>query len=167
MMFKDLKIGYPVYILDRAKMNFCKAEVISVGTPYFPPINNPVQPVGALPNIQRIVDVTVSKNGENHIYSTSESSEICYCKDEAISTDKSLLLSELKAVKKDLENKISMHEKNKNLLDKCSSLLADLDDNERERLHNEQRIDALEKSLEKLNNGMGEILKRLQNKIEL
>ena len=71
MLFKDLKPGYPVYILQKEnEPRAFQGKTIKVSEPYFPPA-----PIGQMPSMsttQRVVDVTLEANGVTNTYSIPE-----------------------------------------------------------------------------------------------
>ena len=62
MLFKDLKPGYPVFLLRKGdEIKALQGKTIKVSDPYFPPAQ-----IGQMPSMstaQRVVDVTLEADG--------------------------------------------------------------------------------------------------------
>lgn len=87
MLFKDMKPGYPVYILQKEDgLKPVQGKVINVSQPYFPQM----QP-GQMPSqntMQRMTDVTIEANGRTNTFAIPETLSVTYAGNMVLSTDR-------------------------------------------------------------------------------
>lgn len=141
MTFKELKQGYPVYILDKEKLMVRQGKVVNAS---FPRID--AQPTGR----QMVVDVTLDVNGANAVYTMPEDSAIVYANNLVLSTDQHCLSVEVEKMKADAERILSTVETQKNIIEIADDLLAQLNPSFKEKRETEQRFEQIETRLDKL-----------------
>lgn len=161
MLFKDLKPGHPVYMLDKSgEMKTAVGKTVHVGDPYFPQT-----PGGAYPNYQtgqRMVDVTVEAGGKSSTYAIPESSSLTYAKDMVLSTDRDGILREVEAVKNQNEEELRKVEQRQAAVASCERILEEWNPAFAEKKENEKRISGLESQVK----GLGEKIEALLKKLE-
>lgn len=141
MTFKELKQGYPVYILDKEKLTVKQGKVVNAS---FPRIDN--QPSGR----QMVVDVTIDANGKNAVYTMPEDSAVVYANNLVLSTDQHCLTVEVEKMKADAERILSTVDMQKEIVEVADDLLAQLNPSFREKRETEQRFEKIESRLDKL-----------------
>ncbi len=141
MTFKELKQGYPVYILDKEKLMVRQGKVVNAS---FPRID--AQPTGR----QMVVDVTLDVNGANAVYTMPEDSAIVYANNLVLSTDQHCLSVEVEKMKADAERILSTVETQKKIIEIADDLLAQLNPSFKEKRETEQRFEQIETRLDKL-----------------
>lgn len=161
MLFKDLKPGHPVYMLEKGKeMKAFVGKAVHVGEPYFPQT-----PGSAYPNYQtgqRFVDVTVEAGGASTTYSIPETSSLTYSKDMVLSTDRDGILREVEAVKNQNEEELRKVEQRQSAVASCEKILEEWNPAFAEKKENEKRISGLESQVK----GLGEKIEALLKKLE-
>lgn len=140
MLFKELKSNYPIFLLDRATLNFEQAKVMSV------------QPNYQSVNINRIeVNVTIqNKEGKQNTYAVADSEQSAYAGNLFISTSKDCIINEVNALKNASEEILSKVEEHKHTVEKCKELLAELDTSFRDQQKTNARLDQMETKLDEI-----------------
>lgn len=152
MLFKDMKQGYQVYILDKDSLDYKTGKIVSVSQPHLPG----QQPLGGYtPSMQLYVDATIETNGSTQTYSIPESLGITYSGNLVLSTSKDGIIREVEAVKSNSENAIKEVDSHKNRLSRCEALLSDLNPEFADKKKQEERINGLEEEVR----GLGTMLK--------
>ena len=111
MLFKDMKPGYPVYLLDKKDgIKAIQGKVVKVSDPYFPP----VQP-GQMPTMnttQRVVDVTLEAEGVTNTYSIPETLTVTYAANSLVlSTNREGILRDVESIKTRDEEELRLQKK--------------------------------------------------------
>lgn len=157
MLFKDIKQNYPVFILDKQNLSLERGKVISVG---FPRVDmNP-----KTGKSDTVVDVTIEANGKTATYAIPENMSVTYAGNVVLSTDKSGLTNEIEAMKSSAEQILASVDHQKEILEKASSLLAELNPVYREKQENEKRFNSMEESISKLEKMMTEFISEFKGK---
>ena len=162
MLFKDLKQRYAVFILNKTELKTQQAKVIAVGQPYFPTVGTKPQTAGAV----RMVDVTLEASGVTKTYVIPEHLTLTYEGDNVLTTDKTLLLNEVRALKSQSDEIVASCERNKERSAKCDELIAELDSDYRERIKSEQRVTAIEKKVDDLAGKIDSFINKLNSKMQ-
>lgn len=161
MLFKDLKPGYPVYVLQ--KENDPKAfqgKAIKVSDPYFPPA-----PIGQMPSMsttQRVVDVTLEVNGVTNTYSIPETLSVTYANNLVLSTDRDGILRDVESMKSQSLDIVNSVEKHKAIVDGCDKILEEWNPVFAEKKEQDKRISGLEEKVE----GIGKMLSDFINEFK-
>ena len=121
MAFKDVKQSYSVYMLNKQNMTILDSKVISVGFPHMDMNNKP-----QLGQSQMVVDVTIESEGKTATYTIPENLSVTYAGDIVLSTDKQGLLFEIEAMKNSAEKVLESVPRQREIIDKATTLLADL-----------------------------------------
>lgn len=143
MLFKDLKPGGIVYVLDRNAVKVRKGTVGSVTPPH----------VSTQPGvIGMFVDITVNTEDGTPTYIVNENTVTAYADNNnvVVTTDVNNILAELRAIKVRNEAIIGNIDKYKDDITKCDNLLADLDPVFKKEQDNEKRFAKLEDAVAQL-----------------
>ena len=89
MLFKDIKIGYPIYFLDKEGARYYQGKAVSVAVPRYD--NNQSKAFGAQPT-GLVVDITIEADGATKTYTIPETATITYAGHLVLSTDKDGIL---------------------------------------------------------------------------
>lgn len=157
MLFKDIKQNYPVFILDKQNLSLVQGKVVSVS---FPRMD--INPKTG--KSDTVVDVTIEANGKTATYAIPENMSVTYAGNTVLSTDKSGLVNEIEAMKSSAEQVLASVDHQKEILEKASSLLAELNPVYRERQENEMRFNKMEESIAKLQQMMTDFIGEFKGK---
>lgn len=168
MLFKDLKQGYPVYILDRMNVDVRTANVVTVGTPHIDTnyrsqqSNNMMSPFNNI--TEMVVDITVDENGTNRTYTFKDTLESGYCGQMLISTNRDCILRELEAIKTHAEDALKDVDKHKTSIEKCSKLMVEFNPAYKDKKETEERFSKLEIGMDELKTMMKNMLSSVSNR---
>lgn len=161
MLFKDLKPGYPVYILQKEdEPKAFQGKTIKVSEPYFPPA-----PIGQMPSMsttQRVVDVTLEANGVTNTYSIPETLSVTYANNLVLSTDRDGMLRDVESMKNQSLEIVNSVEKHKAIVDSCDKILEEWNPAFAEKKEQDKRISGLEEKVE----GIGKMLSDFINEFK-
>ena len=151
MLFKDIKQNYPVYILNKQDLSLTQGKAVQVPFPRME-MN---QKTG---KTEMVIDITIEANGKTATYVIPESLSVTYAGNLILSTDKMSLASEIEAMKNTAEQVLASVDHQKEVLEKSSSLLAELNPVYKEKQETEQCFGKIENSI----NRMEELMKKQQ-----
>lgn len=140
-MFKDLRNGSPVYILDR------KEITVTQGTLTNTPMSRFDTRIGTQ---KMVVDLDVEISGSKTSYVVEDSVSASYFGDKVITCDKQSIYSELEAIKANSEAAVKMHTYHQQAIPKCEALMREYSDQYRERTETQQRMDSMESQLKEI-----------------
>lgn len=144
MIFRDIKQGYPIYILNKHELTISHGKVASAGFPRLD--TNPMTG-----KTEMVVDVTVDDgSGKTGSYVIPEGLSVTYAGDLVLSTEKSGLSGEVEAMRSAAEQALASVDRQREIVDKAGALLSELNPAYREKLENDKRFDALEGSVGEL-----------------
>lgn len=144
MIFRDIKQGYPVYILNKRELTISQGKVASAGFPRLD--TNPMTG-----KTEMVVDVTVDDgSGKTGSYVIPEGLSVTYAGDLVLSPEKSGLSGEVEAMKSAAEQALASVDRQREIVDKAGALLSELNPAYREKAENDRRFDALEGSVGEL-----------------
>lgn len=152
MYFKDLKQNYPVFILDKQDLTLIQGNVVSAGFPRME--MNPAAGKSGM-----VVDVSIEADGKTANYVIPENLSVTYAGNLVLSVDRQGLAGEVEAMKAAAEQAIASIEQQKRILEKSTSLLAELNPAFREKQETEQRFGKIEATMGELK----DMLSRLVN----
>lgn len=155
--FKDIKQNYPVFILDKNELAIKQGKVINVSFPHID-TNMPSYKVGAA---QMVVDVTIEADGKSATYTIPESSYITYANNLVLATDKTSLSNEVEAMKNSAEQVLASVDNNKKIVEKATSLLAELNPAYKEKQETEKRLSSVENSVGEIKQMLAEFIKKM------
>lgn len=145
MAFKDVKQNYSVYILNKQDITITDGKVISVGFPHLDLSTKP-----AMGQSQMVVDVTIEANSKTATYSIPENLSVTYAGDVVLSTDKQGLMAEVEQMKNTAEKILESVPKQKEVVDKTTILLSELNPIYKEKKETEQRFSKIEESISRM-----------------
>lgn len=145
MAFKDVKQNYSVYILNKQDMTITDSKVVSVGFPHMDLNTKP-----AMGQSQMVVDVTIESNSKTATYTIPENLSITYAGDIVLSTDKQGLVAEIESMKNTAEKIIESVPKQKEVVEKATALLSEINPIYKEKRETEQRFAKLEDSISRM-----------------
>lgn len=154
MLFKDLKQNYPVYILDKQNLVLTQGKAVQVPFPR-------VEMNQKTGKTEMVIDVTIEANGKTATYVIPENLSVTYAGNIILSTDKMSLASEVEAMKTSAEQVLASVEHHKNVLDKASSLLAELNPVYKEKQETEKRFTAIEETVSGMRGSVDELKKMM------
>ena len=147
MTFKDIKENNVVYILDKNNLQVIKAKVKNSPIPKID-MNKPNL---GLSNSSLVVDLDLEINGKVTQYTIPESLEVTYTSTGLVlSTESSKLIPEVESMAKEAKDTLAKESYFKKVLEKSSSLLAELNPQLKERQETDRRLNLLEDKLSKV-----------------
>ena len=147
MTFKDIKENNVVYILDKNNLQVIKAKVKNSPIPKID-MNKPNL---GLSNTSLVVHLDLEMNGKVAQFTIPESLEVTYTSTGLVlATESSKLISEVEAMAKEANDTLAKEAYFKKVLEKSSSLLAELNPQLKERQETDRRLNLLEDKLSKV-----------------
>ena len=151
MYFKDLKQNYPVYILDKQTLTLTQGKAVAVGSPRME--MNPAAGKSGM-----VVDVSIVADGKTANYVIPENLSVTYAGNLVLSVDRQGLAGEVESMKVTAEQAIASVEQQKQILEKSTTLLAELNPTYREKQETEQRFSKIEASMGELKDMLSRLL---------
>ena len=144
MIFRDIKQGYPVYILNKQDLTILQGKVASAGFPRLD--TNPMSG-----KTEMVIDIMVDDgSGKTGSYVIPEELSVTYAGNLVLATEKAALAGEVEAMKSSAEQALASVDRQREILDKATALLSDLNPAFREKRENDKRFDDLESSVNEL-----------------
>lgn len=153
MLFKELKNGYPIHLLERSTMTYEEGRVMSVGLPH-----TDFKGAGFG---RMLIDITVQTGDKKNTYEVSDSERTAYAGTTLIAADKESVVAEVRAAKTETESALAKIDEQRSLLDKASTLLEQLDTAYRDRTATENRFEKIENNMGEMKNTLAQILSKL------
>lgn len=147
MLFKDVKQSYPIYILDNQNITVSNGKVLSVSFPRIDDNKNNYMDFQFRPT-QMVIDLTIESEGKTATYTVPENQSIARAKNLVLILDKADLISEIECLKTNAEQLIASIDKQKDILEKSSALLENLNPAFKEKKETEERFSKLESSMD-------------------
>lgn len=141
MLFKDLKSGYPVYLLQRGdNLKVSTGKITAVAPSRFQQSGNS--------QMSMVTDITIDNEGVSRTYEIPDSLSVTYTRDGlVISTDKDGLIREVEAIKTSNEEELLKVDVRKKIVEDCDNILSELNPQIKEKRENEERITNIESSV--------------------
>lgn len=156
MLFKDLKQGYSVYILNKQTLTITVGKVTQVGFPRADFNKSMGQP-------NTVVDITIEADGKTATYTIPESLSVTYANDLVLATDKQGLSCEVEAMKSNAEKVLESVDRQREIVDKTSTLLAELNPVYKEKKETDERFNKMENSISRLENTVTNFINTFNN----
>lgn len=158
MLFKDLKIGYQVYILHKGDdIKVEVGKVTAVSPPRFP------QTQGNFQTMQMVIDVTIEENGESRTYTTPDSLSVTYAGNElVIATEREGILKEVETIKAHNEDELAKVTTRRAVVEQCERVLTEWNPQFKEKRETEERFSKLETSMADLKGMLSGLIKELK-----
>lgn len=154
MTFKDLKSGYPIYLLDRTALRYEQGKVMAVGMPH---ADLQTGNFGKM-----LIDVTIQADGKQNTYSVSDTEKTAYAGSLLIACEKECVINEVHAINAQAEETLAKVEASQKTVANCKALLEELDttfkdkqETERRFLKLEERFGGIEDKMDKLLSAIG------------
>jgi tRNA U34 5-carboxymethylaminomethyl modifying GTPase MnmE/TrmE len=154
MTFKDLKSGYPIYLLDRIALRYEQGKVMAVGMPH---ADLQTGNFGKM-----LIDVTIQADGKQNTYSVSDTEKTAYAGSLLIACEKECVINEVRAINAQAEETLAKVEASQKTVAGCKALLEELDttfkdkqETERRFLKLEERFGGIEDKMDKLLSAIG------------
>ncbi len=156
MTFKDLKSGYPIYLLDRTALKYEQGKVMAVSAPH-----TDMQP-GNFGKM--LVDVTIqTKDGKQNTYSVSDTEQTAYAGSLLITSNKECVVNEVRAINAQAEETLAKVAEMKKIVEGCKTLLAELDTTFKDKQETEKRFQKIDERFSGMEDKMDRILSAINN----
>lgn len=152
MQFKDTKLGYPIYIIDRKAVTVTTGKVTNSPLPHFDP---------KCPTSKMVVDLSVETGGSSATYVLDDTAEVGYVGNLVITADRDNVTRELECIKSQCEESIKMEPWNHEAVAKCDKILQEYSPEYKQRSEYSERITSLENKFDRLNEAITQIIKKL------
>lgn len=139
MTFKELKSGYPIYLLDRNSLTYSQAKVMAISMPH-----------ADRQTYTMMIDITIQSDGKQNTYSVSENECIAYAGSLLIASDKQHIVNDVKSIQQQAEDTLSKVDELKMKVSTCQALLAELDTTFRDKQETEKRFQSIEEKMDKI-----------------
>lgn len=150
-MFKDLKPGLQILILDKSvtPMKCHNGKVVKVSAPRveMQKMDNPMQPFPIQQMQDRVVDLTVDYDGKTSTFVVQENSNVAYGDAVTISCSDDAIIAEVKGKMKESADIVDSYEYHKANIEECKSILASLSPQYAETQEQDKRMTAMEDDL--------------------
>lgn len=148
MNFKDIKQGYPIYVLNKKDV-----EVKQVKASNCASLPHADAKMGGIANL--VVDIATD---DGSTYVMMADADVAYPDGKVISTEVSYILRELNAMRSTSEQAVRdlpMHEQ---CIEKCNRAIAELDPSQKEKQQVEARFTKIEQSQNAMQQSMDQLL---------
>lgn len=143
MLFKDLKPGYPVFLLRKGdEIKALQGKAIKVSDPYFQ--HSPIGQMPSMSTAQRVVDVTLEADGVTNTYSIPETLSVTYANNIVLSTDREGILRDVEAMKGQSEEVVRSVERHRSIIEDCEKILEEWNPAFAEKKEQDKRISVIE-----------------------
>lgn len=160
MLFKDLKPGYPVYILDKDAVKTATGKTVNVSQPRF--ANTGAVGGNYQSTAQMYVDVTIEMDGQTKTYSIPDTLGVTYAGSVVLSVDREGILRDVEAMKNQSEEALRDIDKHKATIESCERILEDWNPAFAEKKRQDERISGLENEVK----GLGSMLRDFINEFK-
>ena len=138
-MFKDLRNGSPIFILDRKEITVTQGTIV----------NNPVSRFDSHFGIQKmVVDIEVEISGSKQSYVVEDSLSSSYFGDKMITCSKESIVAELDSICSTSQAALKMVPYHQEAIPKCEALKREYSTEYRERTEANERMTKLENKLD-------------------
>ena len=156
MLFKDLKIGYPVYIFHKdGEKRITQGKVTAIS-----PSRLPQTP--SLQTMQLVVDVTIDDGGSSRTYAIPDNTSVTYTNGLVLSTDRDGVIREVEILKNQCADELAKIEEYRKSVCECEKILTEWNPAFREKRETEERFSKLETSMSDLKSMMSGLIKELR-----
>lgn len=156
MIFKELKKGLPVYILNKNTLEYNQGKVIQDATQQR---MNPTFGQGLL------TDVSIEAGGVTKIWTLPADQKVAEMQNDSdtiIAIDKSTILAMIKSIHGECESYLEGVPHYEEKLEKSKQLIIELDQNYKQQQQTEERFTKIEQSIDGIQSALTEILKAVQ-----
>lgn len=150
MTFKDLKSGYPVFLLDRNSLHYEQGKVMAVSAPH---ADMQTGNYGKM-----LVDVTIQSKGKQNTYSVTDTEQTAYACSLLITCNKECVVNEVRAINAQAEETLAKVEASRKTVDDCKALLEELDTTFKDKQETEKRFRKIDERFGGMEEKMDKIL---------
>ena len=150
MTFKDLKSGYPIYLLDRNSLRYEQSKVMSVSMPH--------ADVQSGNFGKMLIDVTIQTEGKQNTYSVSDTEHTAYAGSLLITCNKECVTNEVRAINAQAEETLAKVEEMQKKVASCKTLLEELDTTFKDKQETEKRFRKIDERFSGMEDKMDKIL---------
>lgn len=157
MTFKDLKSGYPVYLLDRTALKYEQGKVMAVSLPHAD-----MQPgnYGKM-----LVDISIQTNdGKQNTYSVSDTEQTAYAGNLLITCSKECVVNEVRAINAQAEEILAKADTAQRTVGSCKALLEELDTAFKDKQETEKKFNKIDERFSAMEDKMDKILSAINTK---
>ena len=156
MLFKDLKIGYPVYIFHKeGEKRITQGKVTAIS-----PSRLPQTP--SIQTMQLVVDVTIDDGGSSRTYAIPDNTSVTYTNGLVLSTDREGVIREVEILRNQCAEELDKIEDYRKSVSECEKILTEWNPAFREKRETEERFSKLETSMSDLKSMMSGLIKELR-----
>lgn len=156
MLFKDLKIGYPVYIFHKdGEKRITQGKVTAIS-----PSRLPQTP--SLQTMQMVVDVTIDDGGSSRTYAIPDNTSVTYTNGLVLSTDREGVIREVEILRNQCAEELAKIDEYRKSVSECEKILTEWNPAFREKRETEERFSKLETSMSDLKSMMSGLIKELR-----
>lgn len=156
MLFKDLKIGYPVYIFHKdGEKRITQGKVTAIS-----PSRLPQTP--SLQTMPLVVDVTIDDGGSSRTYAIPDNTSVTYTNGLVLSTDREGVIREVEILRNQCADELAKIEEYRKSVSECEKILTEWNPVFREKRETEERFSKLETSMSDLKSMMAGLIKELR-----
>ena len=156
MLFKDLKIGYPVYIFHKdGEKRITQGKVTAIS-----PSRLPQTP--SIQTMQLVVDVTIDDGGSSRTYAIPDNTSVTYSNGLVLSTDREGVIREVEILRNQCADELAKIEEYRKSVSECEKILTEWNPVFREKRETEERFSKLETSMSDLKSMMSGLIKELR-----
>lgn len=159
-MFRDLKNGFQVCILDKSKKTpeYKIGNVVSVSQPR---LDTPQMQMGQIPNpmmySDRVIDLTIECEGQTNTFVVKESANVASISSVTIACSSEPILNEVRALLKTSTDIIASVDHHKEVVQKCEDILKELNPAFADSKAQNERIDRIESTISGMADSMRQI----------
>lgn len=155
MVFKEVKQNYEIHILDKENVKHMKGKVISVSFPRMMMMQNG--------GTQQVIDVTIECDDKTATYSIPEHLSVTYAGNYVLATSLDYLIKEIESIKNSAQQMIDSIDKQKDVVEKSSKLLIELNPSFREKKEIEDRFNKIESNVSEMKNMLSNFIHEFKN----
>ena len=156
MTFKDMKQGYPVYMLHKGEdMKAGTGKVVTATAPRLP------QQYSGGNALSMVVDVTIEADGANKTYTIPADSTVVSAGNTVLSVDRDGILREVEVMKAESEDVLSSMDKHRMRAESCEKILTEWNPELAEKKRQDERIGSLENGVNELKGMIRELVNKL------
>lgn len=136
LQFRDLKVGYPIFIFDRQKIELSNGSVVERGFPRYDTLVK-----------QNVIDLVIDCNGKKGNYTVPDSAMVTDNESIVIATETSAVTRYVQNIIEDAEQVINSVEQKQKDLAKAKELLPKLDPAYKQKFETEKRFQSIESTM--------------------
>lgn len=153
ILFKDVKQGYPIIILDKENFKLSFSKVISVGFSRYDSKTN-----------QNVIDIVLELDGKNANYVIPDNLSVAYFNNmnTVLSTEREVIINEITSARNNAERILQSVPHQEEVLKKSEALLEELNPSIKKDRETEERFNKIESVLSELTQSMNSLVKELK-----